>query len=179
MYSVPGKILLPHIRKERKCMGHPGVLIPRDTRSLRRHYMMVKVRVLLVPPLVQPRLLEFPPGVLTATAAVPTSVISELVSVTCSCLLLTIVVGRVAPLKTTTEAETKLLPFKDKTTPLSTSASVTEVGEMELRLGEGRALPHRGLSELQPGSASKVIKRAVPASKGAVGARDTRRRAGR
>src|SRR4051812_3834712 len=114
---------------------------------VRADYMIVSVRAPLVPPLVQPRLLEFPPGVSTATAAVPASVIKVLVSVTCNCLLLVMVVGKAAPLKITTEAETKLLPLTERTTPLSNSARVTESGDRVEILGAGRALEQRGLSE--------------------------------
>jgi hypothetical protein len=66
----------------------------------------VKVRVLLVPPLVQPRLPEVPLGVLTFTLAVPGAEITAVVSVTCNSSLLTNVVLSAVPLITTTEAAT-------------------------------------------------------------------------
>ena len=60
-------------------------------------------------------------------------------------------VARVAPLKTTTEEETKLLPVA-MMTKLGGSCEKTMVfGEIELRIGAGRALPQRRFSVLQPG----------------------------
>ena len=46
---------------------------------------MVKMRGWLVPPLVQPRLPEFPLGVFTATLAVPGTEIKVAGIVTCNC----------------------------------------------------------------------------------------------
>ena len=67
---------------------------------------MVRVRALLVPPLVQPRLPEFPLGVWMVTLAVPGPVMSAFVSVTCIWELLRTWVLRVVPLITTTEDDT-------------------------------------------------------------------------
>jgi hypothetical protein len=67
---------------------------------------MVKTRVWLVPPLVQPKEPEFPLGVLTVTFAVPGAEITAVVSVTFNCVLLVTEVLRVVPLMTTTEDET-------------------------------------------------------------------------
>ena len=69
-------------------------------------YVMVRVRAWLVPPLVQPRLPEFPLGVLMVTLAVPGSVMSAVVSVTCNWELLRTWVLRVVPLIMTTEDDT-------------------------------------------------------------------------
>jgi hypothetical protein len=49
-----------------------------------RGYVMVRVSALLVPPLLQPKSLEFPPGVLIVTLAVPGPMMSAVVSVTCN-----------------------------------------------------------------------------------------------
>ena len=115
---------------------------------------MVKVNVLLVPPLVHPRSPELPLGVLTATLALPGPEIRVVVSVTCICVLLTTVVATVFPLMTTTDAETKWEPLTDRTKPSSLeNASVS--GERDEISGDGLALPHNGLSELQPGRTSK------------------------
>ena len=76
--------------------------------SFRWHgYVMVRVRGLLVPPLVQPKSPEFPLGVLMVTLAVPGPVMTALVSVTCNWELLRIWVLRVVPLTTTTEDDTR------------------------------------------------------------------------
>ena len=50
-----------------------------------RGYVMVTGRAWLVPPLVQPRLPEFPLGVLTVTLAVPGAEMRVAVIVTCNC----------------------------------------------------------------------------------------------
>jgi len=76
---------------------------------------MVKVSILLVPPLLQPKFPELPLGVFTATAKVPGPPINVVLSVTCSWLLLLIVVVMLVPLMTTIEAETKFEPFTDRT----------------------------------------------------------------
>jgi hypothetical protein len=67
---------------------------------------MVKVRALLVPPLVQPTVLVFPPGVLMATLAVPGPMMVAVVSVTCNWELLRTWVLRVVPLITATDDDT-------------------------------------------------------------------------
>ena len=69
-------------------------------------YVMVKLRAWLVPPLVQPRLPEFPLGVLTVTLAVPGAEIMAVVIVACMCWLLVTLVLSLVPLMTTAEAET-------------------------------------------------------------------------
>jgi hypothetical protein len=48
-------------------------------------YVIVKTRAWLFPPLVQPRLPEFPLGVLTVTLAVPAAEITAVVIVVCNC----------------------------------------------------------------------------------------------
>ena len=65
-------------------------------------------------------------------------------------LLMTVVV-RAAPLKTTTEEETKWLPVAVMTKLGGNCAKTTVAGEIEVRLGRGRALPQSGFSALQPG----------------------------
>src|SRR5208282_6607205 len=64
----------------------------------------------LVPPLEQPRSPVLPPGVCTTTLKLPGAGIMEDVMVTVSSEVLITVVARGAPLKTTTEEETKWLP---------------------------------------------------------------------
>jgi hypothetical protein len=54
-------------------------------------------------------------------------------------------------LKTITEEATKWPPVAVRTKLGGSCAKTMVVGEIELRLGEGRALPHRGFSALQPG----------------------------
>src|SRR5215470_13637453 len=117
-------------------------------------YVMVRVNVLLVPPLVHPRSPELPLGVLTSTLAVPGPSIRVVVSVTCSCVLLTTVVATVFPLMTTTDAETKWEPLTDRTKP-STAENAIVSGERDEISGDGRALPHNGLTALQPVRTSK------------------------
>ena len=68
--------------------------------------MTVKVRALLVPPLEQPRSLEFPLGVLTVTLAAPEAEITAAVIVACNCMLLVARVLTAVPLTTMTEADT-------------------------------------------------------------------------
>jgi len=111
---------------------------------------MVRTRVWLVPPLVQPRSEEFPPGVVIDTLAVPGAEITVVVRVTCTCWLLRTCVASDAPLMTTTEDATKWLPFTVSKNPCCTWANVTVSAEREAMDGEGRALPHRGFSALQP-----------------------------
>ena len=110
--------------------------------------------VLLVPPLEQPRSPEFPLGVLTFTVAVPGAEITAVVTVTCNCWLLVARVLIVVPLMTTTEAETNWLPFTIRGRPFCTSANVAVLGESDPMMGDGRALPQRGLSALQPWNSS-------------------------
>jgi hypothetical protein len=111
---------------------------------------MVKTRALLVPPLLQPRFPEFPLGVLTFTLAVPVAEITAVVIMVCNCWLLVARVLRVVPLTTTTEDETKWLPFTVSKKPFCTCASVTVLGESDPITGAGRELPHKGLRALHP-----------------------------
>ena len=69
-------------------------------------YVIVSVRASLVPPLVQPRLPEFPLGVWMVTLAVPGPVMSAVVSVTRNWELLRTWVLSVVPSITTTEDDT-------------------------------------------------------------------------
>ena len=99
---------------------------------------------------------EFPLGVLTVTLAVPGAEIRAVVIVTCNCWLLMTVVLSVVPLMTTTEDETNWLPFTVRRKPCCTSAKVIVVAERDPITGAGRALPHKGLSALQPGKNSEA-----------------------
>lgn len=103
----------------------------------------------MVPPLVQPRLPEFPLGVLMVTLAVPGLVMNAVVSVTCNWELPRTCVLRVVPLITTTEDDTILLPFTVSKNPCCTCANVMVAGEREEMDGAGRALPQRGFRALQ------------------------------
>lgn len=76
----------------------------------------------------------------------------EELMLTVSCELLTTVVARVVPLKTTTEAETKWLPSAVSTKLDGSCEKTTVAGAIESRTGTGRALPQRGLMELHPSS---------------------------
>jgi hypothetical protein len=116
--------------------------------------VIVKVNVLLLPPLVHPRSPELPLGVLTTTLAVPGPEIRVVVSVTCSCVLLTTVVASVSPLITTTDAETKWDPLTDRTKPSTVENAIVSVERDEIS-GDGRALRHNGLIALQPVRTSK------------------------
>jgi hypothetical protein len=111
---------------------------------------MVRTRASLVPPLVQPRSLEFPLGVLTFTLAVPEAEITAVVIVACNCWLLVASVLIVVPFTITTEDETKWLPFTVSRKPCCTSVNVTVLGERDQMVGDGRALPQNGLSVLHP-----------------------------
>jgi hypothetical protein len=122
---------------------------------------MVKVRAWLVPPLVQPRSPEFPLGVLTVTLAVPGAEIMAVVIVTWACWLLVTLVLSVTPLMTTTEAETKWLPFTVRRKPCCTSAKVIVLAERDPMTGAGRALPHNGLSAPQPWKINKASRTAL------------------
>ena len=124
-------------------------------------YVMVNVRALLVPPLEQPTLPELPLGVLTVTLAVPGAEIVSVVIVTCNCSLLTTVVLSVLPSITTTEDETNWLPLTVRRKPCCTWANVIVVAERDPITGAGRALPHKGLSALQPGKNSKASSRSA------------------
>jgi hypothetical protein len=92
-----------------------------------------------------------PAGVCTATLKVPGAGIIEAVMLAVSWELLTTVVVRVAPLKTITEEETKWLPFAVRMKLGGSCENTSVVGEIESRLGMGRALPQRGFRALHPG----------------------------
>ena len=70
--------------------------------------------------------------------------------------LLITAVSTVAPLKTTTEEETKWLPVAVMTNVGGSCEKAMVLGEIELRIGAGRALPHRGFSALHPGSSKST-----------------------
>jgi len=112
--------------------------------------VIVKTREPLVPPLLQPRLPEFPLGVLTFTLALPAPEITAVVIVACNCWLLVARVVKVVPLTTTTEDETNWLPFTVSRKPFYTCANVIVFGESDPMTGTGRELPHKGLSALHP-----------------------------
>jgi len=78
------------------------------------------------------------------------------VMLTVSWELLSTVVARVTPLKTTTEAETKWLPAAVTTKLGGNCAKTMVAGEIESRTGTGRALPQRGFSELHPGRSKNI-----------------------
>jgi hypothetical protein len=123
--------------------------------------LTVRTWLLLVPPLEQPRLPLLPAGVCTTTLKLPGAGIIEEAMLTVSSELLITAVVRVAPLKTTTEEETKWLPVAVSGT-LSGSCEKTKVaGEIELRIGTGRALPQRGFSDLQPGRSKSATSPAL------------------
>lgn len=113
--------------------------------------LTVRTWLLLVPPLEQPRSPLLPAGVCTTILKLPGAGIMEEAILTVSAELLTTTVARVAPLKTTTEEDTKWLPVA-VSTKLGGSCEKTMVaGEIELRTGAGRALPQSGFTVLQPG----------------------------
>ena len=118
--------------------------------------LTVRTCSLLVPPLEQPRSPVVPGGVFTTTLKVPGAGIREDVIVTLSWELLATLVARVAPLKTTTEEETKWLPLAMMTKLGGKCEKTMVVGEIELRIGNGRALPQRGFSVLHPGSSKST-----------------------
>jgi hypothetical protein len=64
--------------------------------------------------------------------------------------LLITLVASVAPLKITTEEETKSLPIAVMTKLGGSCEKTMVVGEIELRRGMGRALPQSGFSALHP-----------------------------
>jgi hypothetical protein len=118
--------------------------------------VIVKTRLPLVPPLLQPKSPEFPLGVSTATSAVPGAEITAVVMVTCNWVLLVTTVLSFVPLMTTTEDETNLAPYTSRTKPGCTWAKVIVLAERDPMTGAGRALPHKGLTALHPGNASKA-----------------------
>lgn len=84
------------------------------------------------------------------TLAVPGPGMRVDVIVACNCVLLKTWVLRVVPLTTMTEDETMSLPVTVRINPARTSAKVTVLSDRDAMTGAGRALPHRGLSALQP-----------------------------
>jgi hypothetical protein len=118
--------------------------------------VIVKTSALLVPPLLQPTSPVIPLGVLTVTLAVPGAEITAVVIVACNCVLLVTRVVRLVPLTTTTEDETNLAPYTWRTKPCCTSASVIVLAERDPMIGAGRALPHNGLTALQPWKTSEA-----------------------
>ena len=69
---------------------------------------------------------------------------------TVSCELLFTAVARVVPLRTTTEEETNWLPVAVSTKLGGNCEKTMVVGEIELSIGTGRALPQRGFRALHP-----------------------------
>src|SRR5579862_4109268 len=139
-------------------------------------YVMVSVSALVVPPLVQPRYPELPLGVLTVTFALPGPEIKLVVIVTCNFWLLWTVVVSVVPLMITTDDDTKSEPFTVRTKPCCTWANVIVLADNEPMTGAGRALPHSGLSALQPvnrSKASPIAHRDAGAEEGKSPVRDT------
>ncbi|HWI68976.1 MAG TPA: hypothetical protein VNS88_11455, partial [Nitrospiraceae bacterium] len=116
----------------------------------------VRVLALLVPPLEQPRSPLLPAGVFTTTLKLPAAGIIDDVMSAVTWELLTTVVARVAPLKTITEEETKWLPVAVSTKLGGSCENAMVAGEIELRLGLGRALPQRGFSVLHPGKSKST-----------------------
>jgi hypothetical protein len=118
--------------------------------------LTVRTCPLLVPPLEQPRSPVVPAGVWTRAVKLPGAGIMEDVIVTVSWELLMTVVARVAPLKTTTEEATKWLPVAVMMKLGGSCEKTMVAGEIELRIGAGRALPQRGFSELHPGRSNST-----------------------
>jgi hypothetical protein len=123
--------------------------------------VMVNTSESLVPPLLHPRFPEFPLGVVTFTLAVPEAEISAVVIVTCNSPAFGTCVASVVPLMTTTEDETKWLPFTVSRNPCCTWAKVMVAGERLEMAGAGRELEQRGFSALQPCKTS-IINKSVP-----------------
>jgi len=74
-------------------------------------------------------------------------------------------VARVSPLNSTTEEDTKLPPFAVSVKLDGNCENVRVGGEIELRTGTGRALPHSGFTALQAGrnqsASTSALRRAV------------------
>jgi hypothetical protein len=79
------------------------------------------------------------------------------VMVTVSWELLVTEVASVAPLNLTTEAETNLLPVAVSVKLAGNCEKIIVFGEIELRIGTGRALPQRGFSALHAGSNKRTV----------------------
>jgi hypothetical protein len=82
----------------------------------------------------------------------PGAVIIEDVMLTVISVLLITAVERVEPLKTSTEEETNWLPVAVRTKLGGSFEKTMVAGEIELRVGLGRALPQSGFSALHPGN---------------------------
>jgi hypothetical protein len=99
----------------------------------------------------------------------PGAEIIEDAIVTVSWVLLVTVVGRAVPLKTATDEETNWLPLAVTTKSGATCEKAMVFGEIELRNGAGRALPHKGFSALQPDRNKRIPssgkRRQIPADK--------------
>jgi hypothetical protein len=80
----------------------------------------------------------------------------EDVMLTVSWELLTTVVARAVPLKTTTEEATKWLPAAVMRKLGGSCEKRMVAGEIELRTGAGRALPQRGFKALHPGKSKST-----------------------
>jgi len=118
--------------------------------------LTVRIWALLVPPLEQPRSPLLPAGVCTTTLKLPGAGIIEDVMLTVISDLLITAVERVAPLKTTMEEETKRLPVAVRTKLGGSFEKIMVAGEIELRVGLGRALPQSGFSALHPGNSKSA-----------------------
>jgi hypothetical protein len=129
--------------------------------------LTVRTRTLLVPPLEHPTSDVLPAGVCTEMLKVPGAVIMDALMVTSSCELLVTAVVTTMPLKSKTEEETNWLPVALSTKPGDTCEKAIVLGEIELRLGAGRALPQSGFRALHPvkttRTTSSAIARPIPA----------------
>jgi hypothetical protein len=135
---------------------------PRTARQSYRDQSTVNTSELLVPPLVQPKSDVFPPGVFTFIFTDPGAETMSVVIFTFNCVGLSTVALKVVELTTTSEDETKLLPFTVTHVPDCKSEKLTVLGESELIWGAGLELPHNGLSVLpQPESTNRANKLAV------------------
>ena len=79
--------------------------------------------------------------------------------VTVSCELLLTAVASVVPLRTTTEEETNWPPVAVSTKLGGNCEKTMVVGEIELSIGTGRALPQRGFRALHPGRSKTTTSR--------------------
>lgn len=120
-----------------------------------------RASALLVPPLEHPTSPVLPAGVCTATVKLPGPEIMEDVIVTVSSVLFTTVVGIAVPLNITTDEATKWLPVALRRKVGGIFENTTELGEIEARIGAGRALPHSGFNELHPGRSRKPISKVI------------------
>ena len=109
-----------------------------------------------MPPLEQPRLPVLPAGVCTTTLKLPAAGIMEDMMLAVSSELLITLLATVAPLKTNTDEETNWLPVAVRTKLGGSCEKTMVVGEIESRLGAGRALPQSGFSALHPGRSKSM-----------------------